>query len=110
MNLSAWETLQYVDPALNNLHRDYLRTGFQARQYFSDYYVENGSFLRMENISLGYNVGRIGRISNLRLGAIVQNVFVISKYTGIDPEVPNGFDSSFYPRSRTYSLSINVDF
>ena len=110
MNLSAWETLQYVDPALNNLHRDYLHTGFQARQYFSDYYVENGSFLRMENVSLGYNMGRIGRISNLRLGAIVQNVFVISKYTGIDPEVPNGFDSSFYPRSRTYSLSINLDF
>ena len=110
MNLSAWETLQYVDPALNNLHRDYLHTGFQARQYFSDYYVENGSFLRMENISLGYNMGRVGRISNLRLGAIVQNVFVISKYTGIDPEVPNGFDSSFYPRSRTYSLSINLDF
>lgn len=110
MNLSAWETLQYVDAALNNLHRDYLHTGFQARQYYSDYYVENGSFLRMENISVGYNLGRIGRISNMRVGAIAQNVFVWSKYSGIDPEVPNGFDSSFYPRSRTYSLSINLDF
>lgn len=110
MNLTAWETMQYVDPALNNLHQDYLHTGFQARQYFSDYYVENGSFLRLENISLGYNVGRVGRISNIGVGAVAQNLFVISKYSGIDPEVPNGFDSSFYPRARTYSLRINMDF
>ncbi|MEN5234932.1 SusC/RagA family TonB-linked outer membrane protein [Sphingobacterium faecium] len=110
MNLSAWETVQYVDPALNNLHRDYFNTGFQSRQYYSDYYVENASFLRMENFSLGYNFGKIGKVSNLRVGAIVQNVFVISNYSGNDPEVPSGFDSSFYPRSRTYSLSLNLDF
>jgi TonB-linked SusC/RagA family outer membrane protein len=110
MDLSAWETIQYVSPAINNLHRDYLNTGFQARQYYSDYYVENGSFLRMENISLGYNVGRVAKVANLRVGAIVQNVFLISKYSGIDPELSNGFDSSFYPRSRTYSLSLNLDF
>ncbi|WP_437922151.1 SusC/RagA family TonB-linked outer membrane protein [Sphingobacterium sp. LRF_L2] len=110
MNLSAWETVQYVDAALNNLHRDYLNTGFQTRQYYSDYYVENASFLRMENITLGYNFGKVWKISNLRAGAVVQNVFVISKYSGIDPEVPSGFDSSFYPRSRTFSLSLNMDF
>lgn len=110
MNLSAWETVQYVDPALNNLHRDYFNTGFQTRQYYSDYYVENASFLRMENLSLSYTIGKISKISNLRVGAIVQNVFVITKYSGMDPEIPNGFDSSFYPRSRTFSLSVNMDF
>jgi TonB-linked SusC/RagA family outer membrane protein len=110
MDLSAWETMQYVSPAINNLHRDYLNTGFQTRQYYSDYYVENGSFLRMENISLGYNLGRVAKVANLRLGTIVQNVFLISKYSGIDPELSNGFDSSFYPRSRTYSVSLNLDF
>lgn len=110
MDLSAWETLQYVDPAINNLHRDYFNTNFQARSYYSDYYVENASFLRLENLSVGYNVGRVGRISNIRIGAIAQNLFVITKYSGVDPEIPNGFDSSFYPRSRTYSLSLNLDF
>jgi len=110
MNLSAWETLQYVDPAINNLHRDYFHTGFQSRQYYSDYYVENASFLRMENLTLNYSFGKVGRISSLRVGAVAQNVFIISNYSGVDPEVPNGFDSSFYPRSRTFSLSVNMDF
>ncbi|GGC34881.1 SusC/RagA family TonB-linked outer membrane protein [Parapedobacter defluvii] len=110
MDLGAWETLQYVPFALNNLHSDFLNTGFRARQYYSDYYVENASFLRMENITLGYDVGRIAGSARLRLGAIVQNVFVQSKYTGNDPEMPNGFDSTFYPRPRTYSLSVNLQF
>ncbi|WP_206105962.1 SusC/RagA family TonB-linked outer membrane protein [Olivibacter sp. XZL3] len=110
MNLSAWETVQYVDAAINNLHRDYFNTGFQSRQYYSDYYVEKASFLRMENLSLGYNFGKVGKISNLRIGGVIQNVFVITGYSGADPEVPNGFDDSFYPRSRTFSLSLNLDF
>jgi len=110
MNLSAWETVQYVDASINNLHRDYLNTQFQTRQYYSDYYVENASFLRMENLSVNYNFGQVGKISNLRVGAVAQNVFIVSKYSGMDPEVPSGFDSSFYPRSRTFSLSLNMDF
>ena len=110
MNLSAWETVQYVDASINNLHRDYLNTQFQTRQYYSDYYVENASFLRMENVSVNYNFGQVGKISNLRVGAVAQNVFIVSKYSGMDPEVPSGFDSSFYPRSRTFSLSLNMDF
>src|SRR5690606_6768787 len=110
MDLAAWETLQYVPFALNNLHSDFLNTGFRARQYYSDYYVENASFLRMENIMLGYDVGRIAGNARLQLGAIVQNVFVLSKYTGNDPELPNGFDNTFYPRPRTYSLRVNLQF
>lgn len=110
MDLGAWETLQYVPFALNNVHRDFLNTGFRARQYYSDYYVENASFLRMENITLGYDVGRIAGSARLRLGAVVQNVFVLTSYSGNDPELPNGFDSTFYPRPRTYSLSVNLQF
>lgn len=110
MDLGAWETMQYIPFALNNLHSDFLNTNFRARQYYSDYYVENASFLRMENVTLGYDVGRIAGNARLRLGAIVQNVFVLTKYSGNDPELPNGFDSTFYPRPRTYSLSINLQF
>lgn len=64
----------------------------------------------MENIMLGYDVGRIAGNARLQLGAIVQNVFVLSKYTGNDPELPNGFDNTFYPRPRTYSLRVNLQF
>lgn len=110
MDLGAWETLQYVPAALNNLHSDFLNTGFRARQYYSDYYVENASFLRMENLTLGYDVGRVAGNGRLRLGAIVQNVFVLTDYSGNDPELPGGFDSTFYPRPRTYSLSVNLQF
>lgn len=110
MGLSAWETVQYVDAALNNLHKDYLHTGFKTRQYYSDYYVENASFLRMDNMSVAYNFGKVAKHVNMRVGAIAQNVFTITKYSGQDPEVTNGFESAFYPRPRTYSININLEF
>lgn len=80
------------------------------RQY-SDYFIENASFLRMDNINLGYNVGSIlnDRV-NLRLTATGQNIFVITKYDGLDPEVTGGIDNNFYPRPRILSLGLNLDF
>lgn len=109
-NAGAWETMQYIPYAINNMSRDYLSTGFQSRQFRSDYYVQNASFLKMDNISIGYNVGKVFNGPNLRVGALVQNVFTITKYDGVDPEIMNGFDSSFYPRPRIFSLSLNLDF
>ncbi|AKD05159.1 TonB-dependent receptor [Pontibacter korlensis] len=78
---------------------------------YSDYFVENASFLRMDNLNLGYNVGSIlnDRV-NLRLTATGQNVFVITKYSGLDPEVTGGIDNNFYPRPRILSLGVNLDF
>ena len=77
---------------------------------FSSYYVENGSFLKMDNLSLSYNFGRISRWFGLSASLLVQNVFCITKYSGADPEVPSGMDASFYPRPRTYSLTLGFDF
>ena len=86
-------------------------TGFRTQQIFSDYYVENGSFIRGENITLGYNVGKIfSEGSNLRLTAAVQNVFLITKYSGLDPEIFTGVDNNFYPRSRTFTFGLNASF
>jgi iron complex outermembrane receptor protein len=86
-------------------------TGFRSQQILSDYYVENGSFIRGENITLGYNVGKIfSEGSNLRLTAAVQNVFLITKYSGLDPEIFNGVDNNFYPRSRTFTFGLNASF
>ena len=110
MNSGAWETVSYNTFQLNNLSRSYLNTGFQYRQYLSDYYVENASFLKMDNLTLGYNLGRISKGCSLNINAMVQNVFCFTKYTGVDPEVPNGMDVSFYPRPRIYSLGLGFEF
>ncbi|MDY3338831.1 SusC/RagA family TonB-linked outer membrane protein [Riemerella anatipestifer] len=95
---------------LQNVTRDYLNTGFTKAQYFSDYYVENASFLRMDNINIGYNFPQFIGNARLRVNASVNNVFVITKYSGVDPEVFNGIDNNFYQRPRVYSLGFNLQF
>lgn len=110
MTTGAYNTISYNDYQLNNINRSYLATGFQTRQYLSDYYIENASFLKMDNLSLGYNFGQINNTFSLNVSALVQNVFTFTKYTGVDPEVPRGMDSSFYPRPRIYSMSIGIEF
>jgi TonB-dependent starch-binding outer membrane protein SusC len=110
MNSGAFGTMSYNSYQLNNLNKSYLKTGFQSRQYLSDYYVENASFLKMDNVTLGYNFGKIAKKCSLNINAMVQNVFTITKYSGVDPEVPNGMDNSFYPRPRIFSLSLGLEF
>ncbi len=110
MSTGAWETVSYNNSQLNNLNTSFLKTGFKTRQYLSDYYVENASFLKLDNLSLSYNVGQITKWASLTVSAMVQNVFTITGYSGTDPEVPNGMDNSFYPRPRTYSLSLGFQF
>ena len=110
MSTGAWETVSYNNSQLNNLNASFLKTGFKTRQYLSDYYVENASFLKLDNLSLSYNVGKISKWASLTVSAMVQNVFCITGYSGSDPEVPNGMDNSFYPRPRTYSLSLGLEF
>ena len=82
-------------------------------QYLSDYYIENASFFRLDNINLGYNAGKIfGNTSELRITANVQNVFVITNYSGLDPENASstGVDNVIYPRPRIFSVGFNLDF
>lgn len=110
MSTGAFETVSYNNSQLNNLNTSFLKTGFKTRQYLSDYYVENASFLKLDNLSLSYNVGKINKWASLTVSAMVQNVFTITGYSGTDPEVPNGMDNSFYPRPRTYSLSLGLQF
>ncbi len=99
---------------INNGSRDYLRSGFSgngANYYLSDYYVQNASFLRMDNINIGYNVGKVFHDkATLKINANIQNAFIITKYTGLDPEVNGGIDNNFYPRPRTFVLGFNLSF
>lgn len=99
---------------INNGSRDYLNSGFSgsgSNYYLSDYYVQNASFLRVDNISVGYNVGKVfNNKANLKINANVQNAFIITKYKGLDPEVNGGIDNNFYPRPRTFVLGLNLNF
>lgn len=98
---------------IGNVSANYLETGFTNNQYLSDYYIENASFFRLDNINLGYNWGSVfNKKASLRIAASVQNVFVITKYKGLDPENANetGVDNNIYPRPRTFSLGLNLDF
>lgn len=88
-----------------------LTTPFYYSNTQSDYYIQNASFLKMDNLGLSYNVGHVFRNdANLRVSANCQNVFTITKYTGQDPELYGGVDNSFYPRPRTYVLGVNLQF
>jgi iron complex outermembrane receptor protein len=96
---------------LSNAHTDILNTRFDNRQTWSDYYLENASFLRMDNINIGYNAGRVKMLhANVRFNASIQNVFVITKYSGLDPEIAGGIDGAIYPRPRVFALGVNLDF
>jgi TonB-linked SusC/RagA family outer membrane protein len=106
-------TRNILNPAgfLGNASTEIFKSGFDNNQYLSDYYVENGSFLRMDNLGLGYNAGKIfGNKIGLRVNANCQNVFIVTKYTGLDPEISSGIDNNFYPRPRTFVLGVNLDF
>lgn len=99
---------------LNNGYSDLLNTGFtgtKAGFSLSDYFIENASFLRMDNFNLGYDMGKVLRgKANMRLNFNIQNAFVITKYNGLDPEIQGGVDNNFYPRPRTFVLGANFDF
>ena len=92
-----------------NMDASVLTTGFTAPQYLSDYYVRKASFLRMDNITLGYAFQYGGR--PWRAYATVQNAFTITGYDGVDPTAGlNGIDNNIYPRSRTFSGGLSVRF
>ena len=92
-------------------------TGFtqpnSSQQWYSDYFLENASFFRLDDVNLGYTFRGIGRWqSDIRLALGMQNVFVLTGYSGMDPEVisENGIDGTIWPRPRTWSLRLNIKF
>ncbi len=99
---------------LSNGSSNLLETGFKGegdRYFNSDYYVQNASFFRMDNINMGYNIGKVfNNKANMRVSLNAQNVFVITKYKGADPENIGGIDNNFYPRPRTFVAGVNLDF
>jgi TonB-linked SusC/RagA family outer membrane protein len=99
---------------LNNGNAEVLNSGMSgngANYFLSDYWIQNASFLRMDNINIGFNAGDVFKNNtSLRLGVNVQNAFIITKYRGLDPEVFGGIDNTLYTRPRVFVLSVNLDF
>ncbi|MDI6402885.1 TonB-dependent receptor, partial [Balneolaceae bacterium ANBcel3] len=86
-------------------------TDFFGPRFHSDHYVEDASFLRMDYISVGYTIENPFNINSMvRVSGTVNNVFVITNYSGLDPEVFGGIDNEIYPRPRTFVLGLNLTF
>ena len=112
----SYATTQWL-PGANVLYEG-TTIGLKTSPVFNSYYIEKGSFLRLDNASIGYSfdVSKVNGLSKLRLYATGQNLFIITNYTGLDPEVemagldPGVEGREYYPKSRTFSLGVNISF
>jgi TonB-dependent starch-binding outer membrane protein SusC len=94
----------------NNGAADSAYVNFNGFQTFSDKFLEDASFLRCDNLTLGYKVNKFVKDSTIRFYASVNNAFIITKYSGQDPENFNAIDNNFYPRPRVLTFGLNFDF
>lgn len=108
---ATYSTIYNQSGFFNNVPKLINDSKFVNPQYFSDFYIENASFFRMDNMSVGYTFNKLFfEKLNAHLSFTVQNAFVITKYKGLDPEVDGGIDNNLYPRPRVYMLGLNVTF
>lgn len=111
-NGAQYDLLQSTE-ALGNIPTSVLNTNFNqtSNVLISDYFVENASFIKMDNITLGYTFDNFSKASkSVHIWTGVQNVFTITNYSGLDPEIFGGIDNSIYPRPRTFLLGANFKF
>ena len=98
---------------LSNISAEYLNSAFVGTSGISDrsdYYIQNASFFKIDNISVGYTIRNFIDNNPLRLYVAADNVLVITDYDGIDPEITGGIDSNFYPRSSVLAIGVNFNF
>ncbi|MBT8252694.1 MAG: TonB-dependent receptor, partial [Bacteroidia bacterium] len=91
-----------------NAHSSVLDTNFENQNLFSDYYIQRADFVKLDNVSFGYLVP--GEKVTFRASLTATNLFVITDYDGLDPEISGGIDNNFYPRPQTYVLGLNISF
>lgn len=106
--------IRYND-VISNIHSDFYNTGFLEEgnnRFFSDYYIQDASWIKLDNITLGYTImDPLGyQNSKLRVNVGVQNVLTITDYDGVDPEIFSGIDNTIYPRARMFMFGVNLDF
>ena len=91
-----------------NAHASLLDTGFTSQNLFSDLYIQRADFVRLDNVSIGYTIPF--EKMTLRTSLTATNLFVITEYDGLDPEISNGIENNFYPRTRDIVLGLNFSF
>jgi len=102
-----------TDRVTNNIDASAYKVHFKTKQLKSDYYIENASFAKLDNITIGYNIQKAGFLESVRIFATVSNVFTLTNYSGLDPELPQfmgGIDNNIYPVSRNILLGLNINF
>ncbi|MFV5684806.1 SusC/RagA family TonB-linked outer membrane protein [Flavobacterium sp. GB2R13] len=113
-NKGVYNNILTRNTDLNNGVANLLETGFAKSndlQLHSDYYIQNASFIRLDNVSVGYTFNQKPNSSSLvKLTLAAQNVLIITKYSGLDPEISGGIDKNLYPRPITFTLGLNVNF
>ncbi|RMG80091.1 MAG: TonB-dependent receptor, partial [Bacteroidetes bacterium] len=108
---AAWSNLYHPNNFLINLPTSINETQFQNPQFFSDHFVQNGSFLRLDHITASYRAPALfDNKINATFSATLQNPLLITDYIGLDPEVVNGIDNNIYPRTRTFLIGVNASF
>lgn len=98
---------------LNNLSSDYFNSGYTVysdRTALSDHFIQEASFFKIDNISIGHTLDKAIKDTRIRLYGSIQNVLIVTDYEGLDPEINLGIDNNFYPRPRSFVFGINVDF
>ncbi len=104
-----YSSLGYLSNQTTNASVTQFTTALMTNQ--SDYYIQNASFFKMDNMNLGYTFPTyVKNKLKLRVSLGVQNVFTITPYKGLDPEISGGLDNNFFPRARIYQLGLNGSF
>jgi iron complex outermembrane receptor protein len=112
----SYATTQWLPGA--NVLQEATTIGLKTSPVYNSYYIEKGSFLKLDNASLGYSfdVSKLNGINKIRLYVTGQNLFTVTKYAGLDPEVemagldPGVEGREYYPKSRIVSLGVNISF
>ncbi|MFV8336355.1 SusC/RagA family TonB-linked outer membrane protein [Flavobacterium sp. RSP29] len=110
----SYQNILIRETDLSNGVANLLETGFTSqdtKRFESDYYIQDASFIRLDNVSVGYTFNQKANATSLvKLTLAAQNVLLFTDYTGIDPEISGGIDNNLYPRPITFTLGLNVNF
>lgn len=115
-NNSSYQSIGGTQNFLNNIASFYQEDGRRfntEQQYWSDHFMEKANFFRLDYVSLGYDFGKLKVLKDkvsFRASCVVNNVIVVTKYSGLDPEINGGIDNNIYPRPRVYSINLSFNF
>jgi len=106
---NGYYELLFQGGIINNVHESVVESGYNRRNLFSDFYIENGTFVRLDNITLAYNYNDLNWM-NARIYVTAQNLFTLTQYSGPNPEIGNGIDNNLFPLATNLIFGVNLTF